>query len=156
EPIEPIDTETFGPEWLEPEPIDPEPELAEPEPDPKPRRRRRRRPKPEPEPEVVAEPEPEPPPKPAPAPRRPDPPTAKELIVQARAALRRGDASEAYELASRSNRARGSEAALSVMTLAACKQGNESRAKRAFKQIPLTRRGNLRRDCRQAGVRVGI
>ncbi|MCA9648398.1 MAG: hypothetical protein H6712_06525 [Myxococcales bacterium] len=163
---EPAPPEVTEPEPLEPPPLEPDGELEpvpeaipEPELDPSPaprsssKRRRRRKSTPEPEP-TFEEPDPEP--APVRPPPRPDPPSARELLGRAQSALRRGEAREAYRLASQSNRTRSSEDALTLMARAACTLGNEEDAKRAFKKVPLTHRGSIRRECRQLGVRVGI
>ncbi len=84
------------------------------------------------------------------------PPDAAALLAEARSALSSGNARRAYSLASKSQRAKRSSAALVIMAKAACRFGNESQAKSAFGQLSVSDRRGIRGECRDRGVRLGL
>lgn len=97
---------------------------------------------------------------PAPAPASPaaapSEPSAAELLAQSRDALRQGDASAAYRLASRSNGKKSSQSALQIMAKAACRMKSRDKAKSAFDRLAMADRAGIRSECRNHGVRLGL
>ena len=77
-------------------------------------------------------------------------------MKQAGAALARGNAKEAFRLASRSHRKKATDEAAALMGRAACRTGNKEAAKAALKLLPLGQRGSIRSDCRRNGTRIGL
>ncbi|MCA9652620.1 MAG: DUF4388 domain-containing protein [Myxococcales bacterium] len=97
-------------------------------------------------------------PRPELEPRRAPPELSAEdpatLLGRARAAYASGQGAAAYRLALRSQRARPSEGAAELMTLAACQMGDSARAFDALRAVPLLRRAGVRAQCkREHGVR---
>ncbi len=101
-----------------------------------------------------AQPAPKPKPATKPKPKPASKASPSELLAQARSALGKGRASQAYTLASRSYKARKSSAAAEVMVQAACRSKQTSRAKAALKKVKIGRRPSLRRSCRKLGVKI--
>jgi outer membrane biosynthesis protein TonB len=83
-------------------------------------------------------------------------PDADALLASAKAALSAGRASEAHQLASRSNRKKRSVSALQIMARAGCRMRSEAKAKSAFDRLAITQRGGIRAECRKYGVKLGI
>ena len=100
-------------------------------------------------------PAPQPKPKPKPKPQSGGS-SADALLGQARSALAKGRASEAYRLASQSYTKARSSSALKVMAKAGCKMGNKSKAKRAFDKLSVGQRAGIRSECRKHGVKLGL
>lgn len=80
----------------------------------------------------------------------------KVLLAQAKKALRAGNGSKAYALASKSNKLAYDTDAIEVMTMASCLKKDEGRAKALFKQVPLFRRSGVKSKCKSYGVKVGL
>jgi hypothetical protein len=135
-------------------------EDAEPADDPEPAKKSRsarprsksRSKKPTPEPA----PAPTPAPKPAatPKPKPPAPKSAAQLLSEARAAYKRGDAAKAHELAKASRAKSKTTAATELMVRSSCKRKQASTAARELKLLPLLKRGAVKRDCRAMGVKL--
>lgn len=83
-------------------------------------------------------------------------PNAADLLTEAEAALRKGQASAAYSLAMRSNNKKKSDRALRVMTLASCSMKNKTQARSAFDRLPIGERPSIRTECRKRGTLLGL
>jgi hypothetical protein len=93
-------------------------------------------------------------PEPAPGSNKEASPTV--LLADAKSALKRGKAREAYALASKSYRKAKSASALQVMARAACRMGSAAKAKSAFDRLTLSQRSGIRSECRQHGIKLGL
>lgn len=77
---------------------------------------------------------------------------ASELHEAAKGAWARGDAQRAYELAEASYRARPSNLVAELMTVSACKAGQEHLAAKAFAKVKSVRQRTVRNQCEAFGV----
>ncbi len=136
--------------------LPPDPEL-EPEPEPEPTKKTTKKKKKKttkssaPAPSTAA-------PKPAVEPKPTTTPSAAkgatDLLADATKALRSGNASSAYSLASKSYAKGGGSKAAEVMTEAACKMGSQAKAEAALKKVGVFKRAGLKRTCKGLGVKL--
>lgn len=128
------------------------------EPTPQPRRSRRTRHQPHAshaDAAVEATPAPVPATDRSSSPRR-GPVSAVGLLRDGEAALARGDAERAYQLAKRSRNTDPSASASRLVARAACLLGKRNEARQALRDLPLFERGAVRRGCRRSGGRIGL
>lgn len=92
------------------------------------------------------------------SPSKPTSPTdnrsAKELYDAAKSAYDKGQAGEAYKLAFSSWRKQAKPKTAELMTLAACKLKDSSKAKGALDKVASLRRGAIRKQCKSLGLSI--
>lgn len=81
---------------------------------------------------------------------------ARDLVHQARAAEQRGDAAEAYRLASASYEKERTVEALEVMGRAACRLRDVDMARWIFRHLPIASRGPMQSICEEVGLRLDV
>ncbi|MEE9385789.1 MAG: hypothetical protein V3V08_20460 [Nannocystaceae bacterium] len=81
---------------------------------------------------------------------------AAGLLKAAKKALAAGKAARAYDLARRSRDKKKSQGAIYVMGRAACQLGDAAKAKAAVRRLSFRKSRDVRRECRQRGVRLGL
>lgn len=92
-------------------------------------------------------------------PKPPKPPKVEEpkgdpiaLLEDARKASLAGNATQAYELAKKSYEVDRNVAALQLMAVSACKMGDTSKAKSAYKKLEPSRQKQLQAMCAEKGI----
>lgn len=98
-------------------------------------------------------------PKTQPTEPRPKPPKVEEpkgdpvaLLEDARKASLAGNATQAYELARKSYEVDRNVSALQLMGVSACKMGDTSKAKSAYKKLEASRQKQLQAMCQEKGI----
>jgi hypothetical protein len=82
--------------------------------------------------------------------------TADELLTLAREADEHGKSTDAYRYATLSLRKKKTQAAYEIKAKAACRLGGKGAARSAVEQLSGKRRREVRRECRQHGVWLGL